>query len=467
MAKTLTQTVVEKTAPPKTGRLEIPDALVPGFVLRITENGARSFVVRTRVKGKQIRLTIGDAAMGLARARELARDELQKAAAGIDPRELKRLARIEATRKQDLDFESVVAVFLEKHHGLKPGQEPSEGTAYAKDTRSLFAEHISPHLKLRLLTEVTKADIVKVIDRIESGVSPYRANRALAAIRKLFNWAVDRGLITTSPITAGMARKGEESRDRFFTLDEIRVFWKATGELDDVWRDFFRVALLTGQRRGEIMTMRWDCLDIDGERMWTIDADDTKADRRQLVPLAETVRDILRARPILGPSVFTTRGDVPIAAFTKATDALDAAMRMVCEKEGRKPIEDWRIHDLRRSCATHMQDACGVPESVISAVLNHSAKARLGVTAVYARGDLTFAKRKALTSFARLCTLVADDDLCPMVAAILSPKDESEATRTDEFRRLIQADAPAWNSFVEGLRQPDTANVVRLERADA
>ena len=82
--KQLTKALIERTKPPASGRVEILDSVIPQLALRVSSTGAKSFVLRTRVDGKQFRYTIGDAvALDLARARDMARDVLINAKQAI------------------------------------------------------------------------------------------------------------------------------------------------------------------------------------------------------------------------------------------------------------------------------------------------------------------------------------------------------------------------------------------------
>ena len=84
----LTDRLVTGKKPPTTGQLEIWDSLLPGFGIRISHGGKRTYCIMTRINGKQRRLTVGDAKLiGLAGAREKARDMMRDATKGIDPSE--------------------------------------------------------------------------------------------------------------------------------------------------------------------------------------------------------------------------------------------------------------------------------------------------------------------------------------------------------------------------------------------
>ena len=95
----------------------------------------------------------------------------------------------------------------------------------------------------------------------------------------------------------------------------------------------------------------------------------------------------------------------------------------------------------------------GIPPHIVGSVLNHDPKSYKGITSVYTRGDLIFERRKALTAWARFLSLILDEARWVHVSKLLSPETEAEAARTDEFRRMIQADAETWETYLEDLMQ--------------
>jgi len=110
MRKQLTEVMIEKLRPPATGRLEVFDAIVPGLAVRITTSGAKSFIVRGRIRGRPnpIRITLGHArGMRLAAAREAASDVLRTCRAGNDPREVRKATIEEAERQRKNNFAAV------------------------------------------------------------------------------------------------------------------------------------------------------------------------------------------------------------------------------------------------------------------------------------------------------------------------------------------------------------------------
>jgi integrase len=463
----LTAALVAKTLPPATGRIEINDTIQPQLALRITSSGARSYVVRSRVKGQglQVRCTLGDArVMELREARDAASEICRKCKAGINPQEEKRLQTVADDQAKKLMAPAVIEDFLVRY---------ASKNRTALETRRIFENDVIPRWEKKLITEVTRADVVAVLDIVEDRASPCRANRVLAAIRKMFNWSVSRGLLTTSPIVKGMARKGEVARDRFLSPYEIRMVWRAAEQLGGAFGAALQMLLATGQRRGEVAEMRWDALDLTNERIWTLTPEDTKAKRGHIVPLTELSLGLLEKRPRIGEFVFTTTGEVPVTGFGKAKEDLDMlvldmvqdnADALGIEPEDAKEIPHWRLHDLRRTVATHMEDALGIPPHIVGAILNHDPKGYKGITATYTRGSLLYERRRALTAWSRFLGLVIDAEKWSKVEKLLNPETEADAARTDEFRRMIQADFDTWSKYLAAIVRPKPANVVAIRR---
>jgi integrase len=467
MRKMLTAALVAKTLPPATGRIEINDTIQPQLALRVTSSGARSYVVRTRVKGQgvQVRCTLGDArVMELRDARDAASEILRKCKAGVNPQEERRLQIVADDQAKKLLAPAVIEDFLVRH---------ASKNRTALETRRIFENDVIPRWKDKLITEVTRADVVAILDHVEDRASPCRANRVLAAIRKMFNWSVSRGLLTVSPIVKGMARKGEIARDRYLSPYEIRMVWQAADQIGGAFGPVLQMLLATGQRRGEVAEMRWDALDLTNERIWTLTAEDTKAKRSHIVPLTDLTLSLLEKRPRLGDYVFTTTGNGPVTGFGKAKEDLDMLILDIVQDDAEargigpenvKDMPHWRLHDLRRTVATHMEDALGIPPHIVGSVLNHDPKSYKGITATYTRGSLLYERRRALTAWSRFLGLVTDAHKWAKVEKLLSPETEADAARTDEFRRMIQADADTWLKYLDAINEPKPANVVAMRR---
>jgi integrase len=394
--------------------------------------------------------TIGDASViSLTDARDQARDALLKARNGEDPREVRRAKERENVADTELLFANVATEFIERH--AKPNNKTWP------DTEAIFRDHVLPNWGEKLITDIARNDVTAVLDAVEDRASVYRANRVLAAVRKLFNWAVTRGLLDVSPVVPGMARQGEKARERYLSPREIKIVWQAADHVGYPFGTLAQLLLLTGQRRGEVASMRWDQLDLDGERVWTIPAVGTKSEREQIVPLTDLALRTLEDIPRLGEYVLTTRGDRPISGFTKGKERIDdeivSSQRERALRSGNDPADadslpDWRLHDLRRTVGTHMEDALGIPTQDVGAVLNHDPKSYKGVTAVYTRGKLVHQRRRALLAWSRFLDLTLDEEAWPQVETLLRANTDQDLAVMDEFQTAIIANDKSWTNFL-------------------
>jgi integrase len=385
MSKILTQRGFD-AARPKAKRYGIRDGLVPGLQLIVHPSGQKTYALFTRINGKLINLKIGNAAaLTLAQAREQARRKLAMTARGEDPRAIKQ----EATRSAAETFAVVADRFIERY--------AKAHTRNWRVTEALLEREVLPQWRHRPIDLITKRDVVSLLDAIVDRGVPIAANRTLAAVRKLFNWCIERGKLETSPADRVKAPAPEVARDRVHTDIELALIWRATDTLAHPYAPLIKMLLLTGQRRGEVADMTWAELDPE-LTLWTLPAERSKNNVLHQVPIVPAVRAILSELPrIAGEAgyVFTTTGRAAVSNFSVAKQRLDAAVTAL---NGGAPIVPWRLHDLRRSAATGMA-RLGVQLPVVEKILNHTSGTFSGVVAVYQRFDFADAKRAALADW--------------------------------------------------------------------
>jgi integrase len=387
----LTDKTVANIKPPKTGRLETWDSIIgddvslPGtFGLRVTKRGVRSWVCRYRwyfeAKNKTLHKTLklGEhPAIGLKEARTAAREALTLVVRGEDP------STGSVTSKNDfVSLADAFGQFMEKH--AKRKNRPRSRA----ETRRTFDLHIIPELGEYRVDAITNSQLRGIIEGL-ADKKPYAANHTLAAVRKFYNWCVERQLVTASPV-AGISKPGKEiSRDRVLTDDEITALWETFDGVGWPFGLAFKLLLVTGQRRNEVAQMRWK--DIDTENaLWTLPREATKADRVHEVPLSPLALEVLQMVPHTGDYIFTTNGKTPISGFSRAKKRADKLSE----------ITGWRLHDLRRTVASQMAKL-GIAPHVVEKILNHSTGQISGVAAVYNRHAYTEEKRNALSIWAR------------------------------------------------------------------
>jgi integrase len=375
------------TIPAGADRREIPDDHLTGLYLQIQPSGARSWAVRYRHHGASRKHTLGTyPAIDLKSARALAAKALRAVAEGRDPGREK----AEARTKQSDSVDSLVEEFLERH------VRRSNRVRTVEEVERLFRLHILPRWRGRLVSSITKRDIIEMVDRVVDGGSPTAANRALAAVKTFFNWCVARDILSVSPVQGVKPPTPEKSRDRVLDDAELKRVWEGAGKVGYPFGTMTRLLIATGQRRDEVAQMRWAEVDFD-KRLWTLARERVKNDNAHEVPLSDIVIDILKTIPRHGAYVLTTNGTAAASNYSQNKKRLEALL---------PGMPDWRLHDLRRTCATGLAKL-GIAVHVTEAVLNHRSGKISGIAAVYNRHDYKDEKIQALEAWGRhLDTLV-------------------------------------------------------------
>ena len=390
MGRALTVRAIE-TIKPGASRQEFPDGLVSGLYLVVQPSGARSWAVRYRAAGAPRKHTFGSyPGIGLKDARELASRALVSVASGGDPAAEKKTAKAGAKKPPDLDaIEKVVDSFLERY------ARPNMRASSAHEAERVLKKEIVGAWKGRRLSTITRADVHELLDTVVDR-APIMANRLFAVFRKMCGWAVERGIINTSPCERIKAPAPTQSRDRVLSDSEVRQVWTAAGEMGWPFGPLIRLLLLTGQRRDEVGALRWSEVDLKA-KVWVLPAARAKNGVEHAIPLSAQVLDILNGLPQVGDLVFTTNGKTPVSGFSKAKLRIDRAL---LRKEGVQEVSmpAWTFHDLRRTTATNMA-RLGIALPVIEKVLNHVSGSFRGVVGIYNRHSFEDEKRHALQAW--------------------------------------------------------------------
>jgi integrase len=368
----LTALTVENLRPTDSRR-EIPDALLPGLYLIVQPSGKKSWAIRYRHHGQTRKHTLGSfPAIDLKAARGIGAEALRVVAENRDPAREKKRARADT-------IDALIVRFLDEYQGN--GNRPRT----IAETKRHLGDLLN-RWRRRPTRDITKDDVLALLRDITKAGKPITANRVLASVRRMFNWAVSQNLLTTSPC-AGVERPNKEiPRDRVLTDAELSRVWNAARRAGFPFGPLVQLLILTGARRDEVGAMRWSEVNLRA-KLWSLPAARTKNGRDHDVPLSEQAVAILKALPRIDESdfVLTTTGKSPISGYSKSKKHIDKLAG----------IAPWRLHDLRRTVATNLQKL-GVRLEVTEAVLNHVSGSRAGVTGIYARHDYANEKRAAL-----------------------------------------------------------------------
>jgi len=368
--KVLTAASVARLKPPASGQLDIYDKGYPGLFLRLSYGGTRTFSMAYRFGDNQRRVTLGVwPAMQLAEAREEWRVIREHVARGIDP-------RLASARSKE-DFGTVAAEWLKR--------DQYQNRSHDAVKRLLNAD-VLPRWQHRPIAEISRRDVLELIDGVVDRGSPVMARRLHSHLHRLFAWAVGRGVIAANPMT-GLPKPGSESRrDRVLSDAELTRVWHAAR--DWPFGHIYRLLILTGARLREIGELRWD--EIHGDII-KLEGDRTKGGVAHTIPLSARASAVIQSLSRVANSkfVFTSTGQTPVSGWSRAKRLLDA-------KVG--DFGAWHVHDLRRTVATGMQKL-GIEERVIEACLGHSTASRNGLLRVYQVHGFDREKREALNAW--------------------------------------------------------------------
>jgi integrase len=377
----LTQRSLGTLTLPK-GRSEIIhfDDALPGFGLRL-RGGARTWIVQYKIGPRHRRMTLGTVAQyNLDEARNKARIILGRVREGRDP----------AAEKQEAV--AAIADRCEKHvRSYLAFQKPKlRASSYHRAER-----HFLDHWKPLLAMPITKIDRRVVAQRLTDIVAqrgPAAAGRARAVLSAFFAWAMREGLVEANPVVATNQPYDNKGRERVLSNEEIARVWRAAG--DDSFGTIVKLLILTGQRREEIGGLSWNEIDF-AARLISLPPARVKNGRPHDVPLSGPAIALLRTMPeTAGRNLVFGAGARGLGSYTIPKRMLDAR---IASAGG--PMESWCLHDLRRTCATHMAEL-GVQPHVVEAVLNHVSGHKAGVAGTYNKAVYAREKRAALDRWA-------------------------------------------------------------------
>jgi integrase len=457
-ARELTVPTILKYRPHATKRREISDSKGQGLRLVIQpKTGRMSWIVRLRrPDGTSAKLTLGpvdfsdkDTADETVAGGSLTLWQARQRAAEIDRRRagrhdvvLEEKASRERKRTAVADAEAnsfataVREFFINYETGkwhtrprrwrsdaallglkYKPGSDPADPTTKPEIIKGGLCETWAK----KSVTEIDSYAVHTVIDQARK-IKNSRARKLHSALSVLFTWLQrdKTRRLTINPV-AGVWKPGPPvARNRALKPDEIKVLWRACDDIGGAFGALYKILLLTGCRLKEVSDMAR--AELGDKGVWEIPSSRTKNHLPFLVPLPQAVIDIINAVPPpikskhgIGhnnppesieppPSdlVFTTNGRTAVSGFSKAKKALDAKMTEIAGQ----PIPPWRVHDLRRTFSTIMNESpedrgLGVPPHIVEACINHiSGGAKSGTAGVYNQARYLSEKRAALARWA-------------------------------------------------------------------
>jgi len=408
--------------PPPGKRVHLWDETVKGFGVMVTDKGARSYILQYRIGGRGTptrRVTIGThgSPWTPAGARKRALELLEQVRRNIDPFDAERASIAAAHKAKEnaaaerfihtrLAFDKIAADYIEKGTWVD-GERIRTWSTYER----IVERDLSPAFGSKPLPHISSDDIRELLhdisDRAESA-----ARRAHIVLTNIFKYAAKAHprhfKLSASPMLDVPSPTQSAARDRVLSDEELRLVWLAADGLDWPWRDIIRLLILTGTRLREVAHAPWTEVNLD-EMTWLIPAQRAKNNVPHLVPITHGALKIWKSLPVISNDtnlVFPSSVGTPLSAISKMKQNLDQKISDIMTREaiaaGKNPdavqMQDWRIHDLRRTVASGCQ-RLGIPLEVSEAVLNHTSGTRSGIAGVYHVYKFESEKRAALEAW--------------------------------------------------------------------
>ena len=357
----ISKSFVDKVSAPKPKENGTPtqvfyrDSTLPGFGLRVTSGGTKSYIVETRIGKKVKRKTLGRHGIITAeQARKQAIKFLGQVACGTDPiAEEKREDLRKVTLKEAFDD------YLQCRKNLKPGT--------VKDYRRVLNE-VFADWQDKPLTKISK-DMVEARHAKHGKRSPARANNAMRVLRAVFNHAIykfedDQGhpILEINPVdrlNRNRAWFEVKRRQTLIKPHQLSDWYEGVQQINETTRDYLLLLLLTGLRRSEATGLTWEQIDFTD---CTLTVTDTKNGRPHTLPLTDRLLPLLLRRHEERQSEWVFPSCYGNGPLTEPRTAVD--------KVGQLSEVKFTLHDLRRTFIT-IAESLDIPSYALKRLLNH------------------------------------------------------------------------------------------------
>jgi integrase len=362
----LNDVIIKSLTPPERGQRSYPDDALPGFAVRVSQGGTRTFIL---VHGRsRTRTTIGRyPIISLAQARSRAKEILAEITLGKH-------------RPKSLSFEEALDLYIEHH--LKRKNRPNT----AAESERLLRKSL-PRFGKSALSSIQTSEITAFLDRLSD--TPSEATHVYVALKTFFNVCIDRGYIEASPIGRLKKPHKERRRRRVLTPEELRSVLVTSKDFGTYGR-LLRLLIYSGQRLTQVQTLTHR--HIDGEtRTFTWSAEDMKSDEPHIIPYHDLTAELLEHSPASG-WLFPGEED-PAKHFNNLADPHAALLKV-------SGVAHFTRHDLRRTYST-IHASIGTPPHITERLLAHKNGRESGgpIARIYNRYEYGAEMRAAVEAY--------------------------------------------------------------------
>ena len=356
----LTKKYVESLTP-KDNSYIVWDSQLKGFGIRVSPKGKKVYLIKyVGEDKKQRKPVIGEHGFITAeKARDKALKQLSDAKDGKDPQSEKEKQKAIPTLNQFFEM------YIERHAKQHKKTWKFNVEYYNRHLRDAFGD--------KQITNITQTEVAKLHKKIGENSGRSMANQIITLLGMIFNKAVDWEYYEGRIPTQHIKKFKEKARDRFLQSYELPLFLDALNQEESVFRDFFYILLLTGQRKTNVLTMKWKDINLK-EGYWRIP--ETKNGEPLVVPLVQDAIEILKERKIESKNLIWV-----FESETSESGHIIDPKKAWARIRKRSGIEDLNMHDLRRTMGSY-QTIQGSSSFIVAKSLGHKS---IKSTEIYAR----------------------------------------------------------------------------------
>ncbi|WP_029583644.1 integrase arm-type DNA-binding domain-containing protein [Bradyrhizobium sp. URHD0069] len=413
--------VLSLKAAPKGKRYQVMDALVPGFGVRVTDTGVKTYIFQARFPGSTFLSRREIAKTTLEAARQTAREWSDLIKQGVDPKQVEDKAREEQAQIRANTFGGIAGDYFDR----KLARQRSGRAVKKRIENNLF-----PIFKDTPIAEITDLDILGKVVNPRAIETPAMGRQLFNDLGGFFSWVIDQRIygLKISPCATIKISKivGKiEPRQRILNDDELRALWIAATRLPYPIGPLYRGLVLSALRVRELSNTdrpEWNMRGNSWE--WTIPASRMKGKIAHVVPITADLRKIYDACPKRGKFLFSfDGGETAVKVAGRMKKQIDAEMlkvlREIAVERGDDPDEvvlaHWTNHDIRRSVRSRMSRLKGISLDAREAVLAH---VKPGIQRVYDLYEYFDEKREALELWAGYLQQIVEPPAAPNVVPI-------------------------------------------------
>lgn len=374
----ITKSAVDKLAipvsntPGRTAQKRYYDDAMKGFGVRVTSGGTKAFFVEKLIKNKLSRITLGRyPELTVEMARKEAQKVLGQIATGMDP-----VAEKHAEKMRQITLNEVFNDYIQVRKSLKHNTLYN----YQKILATGFAGWVD-----KPFLAITKDKVAKYHEKLGKERGEAYANLAMRLLRALFNFAAGqyediqgKSLITENPVkrlSQTRAWYRVERRQTFIKAHELAPWYAGVQQLqNEIFRDYLLLILLTGLRRQEAATLRWDQVDLNAKTLTVLD---TKNHESHTLPLSSYLYELLLSRSPKRINEYVFPG-------TGAAGHIIEPRKQMANVTKLSGIH-FTVHDLRRTFIT-IAEGLDISAYALKRLMNH--KMNGDITAGYIVTDV-------------------------------------------------------------------------------